>query len=576
MILGFLAVGVPALLIAVFNFYYRPFPTHDEAEYILLAQQHLLNFKLHGFIEGFTGLYSTRLWKPTSLPVLELPFLILAGGDVRNTAALIESLVALATLTASYWILRRMLTERAALIGTWIFGFYSWFIAYSHLNSAQMPMLACLAFGIYFVIRWFESQELRFALWSALVLALGATIRPVEIGTMLAVPVAYFVFVGLKNFSKHRWVWLVAILACGLTGLLMLNGIDNFSKRILFGVFFAATVFYFAKFRRHFDRLPTGDRALVAAGLLFTLTVNAWFFPFYSNLLNWIFQASFSEEVKGFWSRSGGHFFSFIGSMLKVLYGPMAAILFISGLIRGRSFAKNHFWLKFGALAAAAFLPIFMGSLSYNGSYWFFFNGTYVGILGLIVWALGREGSFFWARMAIGTALAWLGFFGALRGAVVAPGNGTELPSCAKVVDALHSRLDLKRPLSMAVFSYGAWNASDPDTLDRWCMHAYALEQKFPIATMSPEYFGNESFEVFMGEMRTDSDYLIISPIGAAINPANSAGLVAFAQKLETLAASAAIVPYGFRSLGILEMANERKERLLILENLRIPEAVAR
>ena len=140
-----IGIGIPAFAIALFNALNQLQPRHDEAQYFILAQEHLINFKQSGMWEGLKGLYFLRLWKPTAFGLFNLPFLILSNENLRVAAALLETTIAITTLSCTYLIMKRFLSEKKAALVVCFLGFSSWFSQFSHICSAQMPFLAALS-----------------------------------------------------------------------------------------------------------------------------------------------------------------------------------------------------------------------------------------------------------------------------------------------------------------------------------------------------------------------------------------------------------------------------------------------
>lgn len=272
-------------------------PQDDCANLACTSAEIYQTWEKRGFLAGAKELYRHSGWRPILLPNATAPLVFIFRGDAARAASAALVLVWTALYGFTYLCFRRYLGRALSAVCASFLTTLPPYFHYSCVYYAELPMLACLAAGLYYAERFHAGKCLPLGpgVGLGLGLALAMTLRPLE-----PIPAAGLIFLALAwtglRHKTLRWSdLLLALAAAAAVAAFLLLRIKSAPFAWRAPLVVAGIVGVYAWIvRRAGGRLNVAFAASVATGLL---VVGLWYAPRMHGLAGWVWQCSVGDMV---------------------------------------------------------------------------------------------------------------------------------------------------------------------------------------------------------------------------------------------------------------------------------------
>lgn len=507
------AIGIPLAISLIIQIRTLVYPQYDEAEYVKLALAHTKVFLSDGVIAGLKEMYWHRLWKPIFHANWAVLPMVFSGGNPLLGAMITQVIIFFALLGFTFRTAAIFLNPWMACALTLMIGLNHWLLDSSLSFGAQMSFLTLWAATVYFGLRWWSTPNYKWATWAGIFFGLASVVRPIESALIAAIPCLYLCFLAYKDQRLRKsFAWFL----------------------------------------------------VVSVGL-----ATAWFFNHLPELWKWAVSCSQSMHIKRVWGRPDHDFFAFVFGMMWTLFSWTGVALLVGAAIDFPKSARPGMTV----LALACLIPLCAGGTSYNGSYWFFYNSLYTGLLGLGVIALRPDSRWRVARYSAAAVVCVLigakEISWAYRKAFSVP---KIVDTCALSAEAVHGLISSKEKPEVSVLFYQGSATDLMRGFDRWCLELYSNERNWQ--TKFTNYWNgedNETFAFILDKMRKHSDYLLVGPLGHFEGSNHSLAMPHYIYEIEKRFDDGTLSKIGLKALATYDLVSPygRKGTALLLEVLK-------
>jgi len=310
----------PLLFTVLWLIHNNQLPANDAANYLLTATDIHHHF-VKSFWNGVTSCYLERGWRPIFFPVLSVPFLLIAHGNLFVAFYAVSILCLLASLIYLYLFFRLELDPFSAIIATNLMGLLPLLQAQILMFYAEAALLPCMIGSIYHLIKSNYLRETKHIFGFIILTALAVMLRPVEAVTQLLLPFILFTYLGWKNksFSLKEIAILLFIALCAaslffafaIIPYLHIASLDEKMAHYLFfsfkasvilagsiGLLLLPAIVYRIKFHSY----------LIPTFILIVIFILVWYLPFANETFQWIFRTSFGDVASSTGSLQGSRF----------------------------------------------------------------------------------------------------------------------------------------------------------------------------------------------------------------------------------------------------------------------------
>ncbi len=341
--------------------------------------------------DGLVELYTYRGSKPILHQVLAFPFLVLSGGNVRLSVAIVNISLLIVFMIFLYKLLRHFFSAPASALAAGCIGSLPWVMRATFMYQAELPVMAAAMGCVYFLFRSRGFQSARESLLVGINFGLALCFQPAVTIISLGATVLVQSLLAIRGGSL-RW----NDLGMATAPVLMLMAAALIELRMYLPLPTLIVVFYFL-FTMWFIfwRIKIGPwglslpyfLAVLSSALIFSL----WMLPFLKEVIDWAYTSAYSDISKIAGLFSGG---PILGSLF-FSYGNFAALFFI-GLVAVLGYKKlndtDDVAKIFTILAPLIFVPPLIGATSHTGDYRYYcFGFTMLYTLGTIALFLTRD-----------------------------------------------------------------------------------------------------------------------------------------------------------------------------------------
>ncbi len=408
-----IAVAVPLALVVSWHSINTVYPNDDCANYYETAQDIYFKFKSGGLGSGLLSAYYDRGWRPILFPVLAVPFMAIAGGDVIASVALTLISLYLVFLTYAYLISREFLPPGRALLCTVFAGTIPWVMVFTYYFMSEMALMAASMAALYHLKKSGLFTSRLHSPLSGLAVGLGLAIRPVEF--FLAFGALAVILVTL---SRRKGAVLARDLAAtvpfaAITGLLFIaaafNYMENRETLLKWGavsILLSATPLLLL--RRHRLNIP-----FISAFFVCNSLVVLWWLPFFRDLLAWVRETTgivgelYHDRGKMGFFKAAASFFTDLGGWPLLITSALFVVSMLLLKDRKKNPAAQGFFAYNLAAVSMIIPPVFMLSLTTDIAYRRAFAGFSALLLVNAIFAVHHAIGFRRTRLTIVFCLAF-------------------------------------------------------------------------------------------------------------------------------------------------------------------------
>ncbi len=350
----------PALFLLVWFVSDNTLPVGDGANFLGSGLKVWKIFVDQGVGSGIASLFWERGWRPILFPVFIVPFLLVTGGNVSATLALVGMAIVALTAWYAYRILRLCTSAYVAAAGAVLIGSMPVVQYHAVLLISETAFVVTALAAIYHLAR--SGWLVRTAhFWGAVVfLALSVAIRPAETVLVLVPPVALGVAWGMYKgcFSVGAVLVSAALLGAGVCVWMLsvfvspevaitvpriaTDGLTALTKAVkLFAFLLPVVAVCGAVWMVWQERRKPGEPShrLVLGSLVFAVLMVTWWAPFARGLFEWVYENTLGPTIRNAPSVSfdsfGDQFLAYaIQGGVIILAGAM--VLSLAGMVGAR------------------------------------------------------------------------------------------------------------------------------------------------------------------------------------------------------------------------------------------------
>lgn len=401
----FLALLLPITFVLIWKHTDQQYPRNDDSFYMVLTQELYTNFSIHPISKSLEEIYFHKHWKPVLHPVAAVPILLATGGDTRMAIDIYTVAVFATLLSLIFLYLNRSTGPIAAGASTVMIAFIPWVFGLSTGFNSELGFVTATVAFFYVFTRRSILEDRGTAVCAAILMALMASLRPVESALLFTVPILAGLtqaFINKKISSQdlvYLAIWLI-LLAGTLLPPFFLMQREWSGLQVLLHIAVAA-LYLFVLYKKIRSLSGPQQNFHTFFGIVFCLTI-FWFLPGARTLFDWIFLANFQSMAIETGNRFGRPLSDFV-----IFYFEKLGIAFWILLGFALIFHLRQFLLRLLSVPAMTFVcgillfPFFAGALSYNGDVRYYYAGWMLLLLVLIAHFFRPDQRFFRTKLTI-------------------------------------------------------------------------------------------------------------------------------------------------------------------------------
>ena len=166
------------------------YPRDDSSEYAARALEIYSLLTTQGIRSALSFAWFAHGTKPTLLPVLNLPFLALTGGQTNAAVMLSAFFFLMVLLSHVFLIFLEFLPIASATLALLVFEMLPWVVGNSYRTMPYLPFAAFSVAAVFYFLKSNHFRILRFSILFGVCLGIATCIRPVEAVILFGVPIA--------------------------------------------------------------------------------------------------------------------------------------------------------------------------------------------------------------------------------------------------------------------------------------------------------------------------------------------------------------------------------------------------
>ena len=358
-------LAIPIIASLLWHYSNFGIPTADAIGWLMASSNIVSQLTVHNdFFSFLWELISHRSWRPVIFHLFVVPYFLITDGNIIWTVGLVHATFISLSIFFLYSIFRLFSGRINSALATSIIAMTQ----HVQFGGIEIPLFAEIALisfslgSIYFLLRSNFFTEKKYSVLFSIFLFLALATRPVEAIFTIVIPFLIFLFYAIQKNKINIYYLLRVIKIPFITiSILFLSRLVSSKKIVnidpdssyeiyLFSslIIFSITVFIiFLDFFLKKDELILNDNHLKKVFIISSALFFLWWFPYFSNLYEWIYRTSFGDIVSHY--EVNRDYFGKIIGILKTT-GPVSAGLIIvvsiftvvMNLIKSRSFFPSY------------------------------------------------------------------------------------------------------------------------------------------------------------------------------------------------------------------------------------------
>jgi hypothetical protein len=292
-----LPLFLPIILLLIWHLQNHRWPNDDAANYVTTAYHIFERFQNQGVYQGLLALHDVRGWRPTALPTLLVPYLLIFRGNIPlAVGGALWTLYCLMTLYA-YKLCRLFLLPGRAVISAAVVATSPVLMLFATVFFAE---LAWVCFAIAWTYHLLCSKEFRSIFHSSLAgtfWGLMVLTRPAESIAIAAIPVSYFLIQAVRH-RAIRWSDLVLASSVVTVSGGLLGASLYFAPITTLQIWLATGVTVTLCLMIAFRRRNLFSLAHLLFWTCFCSVIAFWWAGFVRQLYEWAYATSFGQAAK--------------------------------------------------------------------------------------------------------------------------------------------------------------------------------------------------------------------------------------------------------------------------------------